>query len=286
MASLITLTTDFGLTDAYVASLKGVILTINPEAKIVDISHTIEPQCVLQAGFILANACHYFPVDVIHLLVVDPGVGSDRRNLILRTEYAYFIVPDNGALSYIVDEAFSQQETSSNASSKVLKKAYLPKGKIEAVDISNPLFWRQPVSSTFHGRDILAPVAAHLSLGIPMSNFGDHIDFVYAFPIAKPHYTSDSNLVGEILHIDHFGVLITNFTERDLPGAENIRLTLGNTTIIGLSHFYCEKSGLVVLWGSSGYLEIALPDGNAAVYLEAAVGNEVRLELDHGFAVR
>lgn len=189
MNPVITLTTDFGMTDAYVGIMKGVILGINPEASIVDICHTIQPQNVTQAAFVLSTAFPYFPQGTIHLVVVDPGVGTKRRAVILITHQALFVAPDNGVLSYVIKEA---------------------EPRFEAITISNPRFWRSPVSFTFHGRDILAPVAAHLSLGVPPREFGDVIHSLSVFPRPQPYQGAEGELVGHIIHIDRFGNLITN----------------------------------------------------------------------------
>ena len=161
---IITLTTDFGISDAYVATMKGVILSINPEAKIIDISHSIEPQDILQAAFLLNVAYRYFPKQTVHLAIVDPCVGSERQGIILKTPSALFVAPDNGILSYVINE-LSLTEGSSNQYSQEPEKVKL-KGGLEAAAITDPRFWRHPVSPTFHGRDIFAPVAAGLSLGI------------------------------------------------------------------------------------------------------------------------
>ena len=204
MATVITLTTDFGISDAYVASMKGVILSVNSKAVIVDICHSIEPQNILQAAFILGTAHHYFPKGTIHVVVVDPGVGSQRKAVILKTPSAFFLAPDNGVLSYIVNELCPEPAKPSPSISLDLKRRKLKKG-LEAIAITNPDFWRQPVSSTFHGLDIFAPVAAHLSLGVPLHKFGESISYLHAFPIPKPYRDVEGSLVGHVLHIDNFG---------------------------------------------------------------------------------
>jgi len=275
MASVITLTTDFGTSDAYVASMKGVILTVNPEAVIVDICHNIEPQNVLQAAFILSTTYRYFPEGTIHLAIVDPGVGSQQKAIILRTPTAFFLAPDNGVLSYIIDETDrmpdnSAKQTSANSEPRKLG------GGLEAVAITNQDFWHQPVSATFHGRDIFAPVAAHLSLGVTLSSFGDSLSYIYAFPMPRP-YNDRGNLIGQVLHIDNFGNLITNVRSNNLP-AEGITITIGKQQIHSISQFYAETEGLAALIGSSGYLEISLKSGNAADFLGAKAGDEIQLK--------
>lgn len=159
MSGTVTLTTDFGTADGYAAAMKGVILGINPAARLVDISHGIQAQNIPQAAFVLGTACPYFPDGTVHLVVVDPGVGTARRAVILKTPRAYFVAPDNGVLSYVVRDG-----EKADRAEKGPRHIKLPPG-LEAVSITRPRFWRQPVSATFHGRDIFAPVAARLSLG-------------------------------------------------------------------------------------------------------------------------
>jgi len=148
---------------------------------------------------------------------------------------------------------------------------------LEAVAITNPDFWRQPVSTTFHGRDIFAPVAAHLSLDVSLHKFGESISCLYAFPVLRPYHDTEGNLLGRVLHIDNFGNLITNVRDSDLPGDE-VTVEIGNQHIRGLSHFYNQGSGLAAIIGSSGYLEIALKNGNAAAFLNTKVGDEIKLK--------
>ena len=276
MAPVITLTTDFGTSDAYVAAMKGVILTINPRATIVDVCHSIESQNILQSAFILSTAHHYFPEGTIHLAIVDPGVGSQRKAIILKTPSAFFLAPDNGVLSYIIDELCptpAEPPTSTHPNIEHRKLG----ADLEAVAITNPDFWRQPVSTTFHGRDIFAPVAAHLSLDVSLHKFGESISCLYAFPVLRPYHDTEGNLLGRILHVDNFGNLITNVRNSDLPGDE-VTVEIGNQHIRGLSHFYNQGSGLAAIIGSSGYLEIALKNGNAAAFLNTKVGDEIKLK--------
>lgn len=276
MAPVITLTTDFGTGDAYVASMKGVILSINPKAVIVDICHSVQPQNILQAAFILSNAHHYFPKGTIHLVVVDPGVGSQRKAIILKTPAAFFLSPDNGVLSYIVDELETIPAEPTPHFPPVSEPRELGAG-IEAFAIANPDFWHHPVSTTFHGRDIFAPVAAHLALGVPIYKFGDSVSHIHIFPIPRPYRDSGGNLVGCVLHIDNFGNLIANFRGSDLPGGK-VTIVIGNQHIKGMSQFYAEKEGLAAIIGSSGYMEISLRNGNAAAFLKAKAGDQIGLK--------
>jgi len=272
MSAIITLTTDLGLNDAYVAAMKGVILGINPEVRLIDICHTIEPQNILQAAFVLSTAYEFFPQKTIHLVVVDPGVGTERRAIILRTPSADFVAPDNGVLSHVIQSLTKPVEDNTNLQQIELKP------ELEAVAITKPQFWRSPVSPTFHGRDIFAPVAARLSLGFRPIDFGEAIHSVTMLPFPHPYWTPDGVLVGHILHIDSFGNLITNIRSSDLPQTKQaITIEVGNQLISGLSRTYAEGKGLLALIGSSGYLEIALTRGSACALIEAKVGNELRV---------
>ena len=271
MGAIITLTTDFGLADGYVAAMKGVVLGINPEANLVDICHSIKPQNVSQAAFVLSTSCEFFPRHTIHLVVVDPRVGTDRRAIILRTPMADFVAPDNGVLSYVIQQ-YSAQPMDANQ-----QQIKLGPG-LEAVAITKSQFWRSPVSATFHGRDIFAPVAAHLSLGSPPADFGEATTSLTVLPLTRPYQAPDGTLVGHIRHIDNFGNLITSIKGSDLPKkVEAITVEVGNKIISGLSQTYGTGEGLLALIGSSGYLEISLKEGNASTFLKADVGDEVKI---------
>ena len=271
MSAIITLTTDFGLTDAYVAAMKGVILGINSEAKLIDICHTIKPQSIPQAAFVLGTTYQFFPRKTIHVAVVDPGVGTERRAIILRTPLADFVAPDNGVLSFVI-----QQSSTKLAEDKDNRQRVKLGTELEATIINKPQFWRSPVSATFHGRDIFAPIAARLSLGFSPSDFGEATDSVTMLPLSRPYQAPDGSLVGHILHIDNFGNLITNIKSDDLPRRKGtISIEVGNQLISSLSRTYAESSGLLALIGSSGYLEVSLKEGSAGAYLKAEVGDEV-----------
>ena len=211
---IITLTTDFGLTDAYVASMKGVILSINPRVTLVDITHDIPSQDIGAAAFILHTGHAFFPEGTIHLAIVDPDVGTYRRPIALVTPHATFVAPDNGLLSYIIAEA-TQASTATPLSGTWLRDTKLPTG-ITAFHLNNPDFWRKPISHTFHGRDIFAPVAAHLSLGVPLDKIGESIPSLFTFPIPHPKPQPDGSLLGHIQHIDSFGNLISDIKKEDL----------------------------------------------------------------------
>jgi S-adenosylmethionine hydrolase len=268
MGAVITLTTDFGLSDAYVAAMKGVILGINPSANLVDICHTIKPQNVSQAAFVLGTVYRYFPKGTVHLVVVDPGVGTERRAVILRTPEADFVAPDNGVLSYVI------QEYAAGPADAERRKLNSNSG-IEAVAVTESKYWLSPVSNTFHGRDIFAPAAAHLSLGTPLPQFGEKVDSLAVLPLARPRVEPDGTIKGTVLHIDTFGNLITGIKSGDLPASGTIIVEVGKEKIHGLSRTYGSGSGLVALIGGSGYLEISLVGGSANDLLKADIGDEV-----------
>lgn len=273
MNSIITLTTDFGADDAYVAAMKGVILSVNPEANIIDITHFIQPQNIPQTAFILDYTARYFPRQSIHVAIVDPGVGSERRGIVLKTPLAWFVSPDNGILSYVI-EGLSAKEEASVQYSEDGEVATLGKG-FEAVAITEPRFWRQPVSATFHGRDIFAPVAAALSLDISLYELGEKITSLNVFPVPKPSLDQDS-LTGHILHVDHFGNLITNVKNSDLPGKDALIEAAGHL-IHGITRYYAEGEQLMALIGSSGYLEISFKNASAAEFLNLGIGDEIKI---------
>jgi S-adenosylmethionine hydrolase len=274
MSPVITLTTDFGYDDPYVAAVKGAILNINPQATLVDVSHTIRPQDILQAAFILNGAYRYFPKQTIHVAIVDPGVGSERRGVILKAPSAIFVAPDNGILSYIIDDLFSIDGSSVTEETHGLTEIVFKKG-LEAAAITDPRFWRHPVSPTFHGRDIFAPVAAGLSLGISPYEFGEKINSLHVIPIVKPSLVPDGKVVAQVLHIDRFGNLITNIRSNSLPG-KDITIEVGGRRVQGMSDYYAQGEGIMAVAGSSGYLEISLRDGSACDFLGVEVGDEVK----------
>jgi S-adenosyl-L-methionine hydrolase (adenosine-forming) len=276
LAPIITLTTDFGIDDGYVASVKGVILSVNPNARIIDICNTVRPQDIQQASFILDSVLDYFPEGTIHLTVVDPGVGSNRRALIVKTPRCYLVAPDNGVLSYTLNRLYPDSKKFFTYSQISLKQKRLPENT-EGVAITNKNYFLKPTSNTFHGRDIFAPVAAHISLGVPLGKFGQSVDRVTLFSILKPR-SEFGNLVGNIIHIDHFGNLITNINKQILP-AEHFSIQIGKERINWLNEFYLEREGLIALIGSHHNLEISFTNGNAAERLNARVGDEVWIQV-------
>ncbi len=273
MSAIVTLTTDFGLTDAYVAAMKAVILSINPETKLIDITHAIKPQAIREAAFVLSMVYELFPRHTIQLVVVDPGVGTERKAIILRTPLADFVAPDNGVLSYVIQQNSSTPVDTDPGQIEL-------ESSLEAIAITRPEFWRSPVSPTFHGRDIFAPVVGYLSLGTPPMAFGEKITSLTVFPLPRPHRASGNTLIGEVLHIDNFGNLITSIRYDDLPlENKSITVRVGNRTISGLSRTYEDGKELLALIGSSGYLEISLKSGSASAFLNAKAGYKVEISM-------
>ena len=275
MSRVVTLTTDFGISDGYVASMKGVILGINPQARIIDITHAIAPQSIREASFILHTSWRYFPEGTIHVIVVDPGVGSHRRAVILKTPTATFVTPDNGTLSYVLHELSSGKEALAIPISEQVARLALPEG-CEAVSITKEEYWHKPVSSTFHGRDIFAPVAAHLSLDISPKEFGEKVEGLNAFHVPVPFKDTTGHVVGQVIHVDRFGNLITNLRSKDIP-AGGAAVEIKNQMITNTSSYYAQGKGLMALIGSSDYLELSLRDGSAAVFLGIGIGDTVKI---------
>jgi len=275
MNRLITLTTDFGLSDGFVGTMKGVILNINPQATIVDITHDIAPQNIEQGAFLFANAAHYFPANTIHVVVVDPGVGSSRRAIAMQTGETFFVAPDNGVLTTSLKLKVPSQKLDAVQESKIENQ----KSKILVVHLNRAEYWLTDISNTFHGRDIFAPVAAHLSLGVPLKTMGDPIDDWTRLAIAMPTREANGALVGKVIHIDRFGNLITNIPAEMVAGLKDARIEIGESTLRGIRQTYADAAPgeLIALVSSSGNLEIAVRQGNASVILGIGIGKIVRL---------
>lgn len=262
---IITLLTDFGTDDEYVGLMKGAILSIHPAATIIDISHRIDRHDIVQAAYAIHSSFSYFPEGTVHLIVVDPGVGTDRSLLVLQSNGHVFVAPDNGVLTLLCDDL--------NVSS--LNR------------IVNPDFFKVSVSSTFHGRDIIAPVGAHLAAGLDANELGPEIDMKDTVQLKglQARCTKNKELRGKIITIDHFGNLITNIHCEQLnlcwpAGPHNkLRIKTGSNVIEGLMETYANvpTESPVALIGSRGYLEIAVNQGNAAERLNASKGDEVWL---------
>lgn len=273
MAPVITLTTDFGTNDAYAASLKGAILSINPDSHIIDISHDIEPQNIRQAAFLIHTVHSSFPAGTMHLVIVDPGVGGVRRAVALRTPEAFFIAPDNGVLSYIIDEYCSgliqdgTMQDNGTSASTICSQLY-------AVSLIRQQYWRNPVSPVFHGRDIFAPVAAHLSLGTSLEELGERITELQTLALPHTITGADGSIEGCIIHIDTFGNLVTNIKTAQIAGADYI-VSIHRCPVKGINNYYAEMEGLGAVAGSNGYLEISCRNGSAQKQLNAVVGDKV-----------
>jgi hypothetical protein len=273
---LITLTTDFGTRDPYVAEMKGVVLQLNPRAAIVDISHHIDPQSVVQGAFVLGSAYHYFPRDTIHVAVVDPGVGTSRRAILLVTREGLFLAPDNGLLTYVLRDSPEYRAISQNRQFLESMEVAIPSG-CAAYNLSNQGLWKSPVSDTFHGRDMFAPVAAHLSLGTPPEEVGEPLRSLVCLCIPHPQWKGGT-LMGHVIHVDGFGNLITTIEGKAL--AQNmVEVLLRGRRIQGVSRSYAGDADLLAIVGSHGNLEIAVRDASAARELNAKVGDEVVVEL-------
>lgn len=285
-ARLITLTTDFGTADGYVGAMKGVILGIVPNARLVDISHEIAPQNVRQAAYVLYSTYLFFPPRTVHLVVVDPGVGSARRPIALRTPAGTFVGPDNGVFSYV--------------------RACEPDELL--VELAEPRYRLPRVSHTFHGRDIFAPAAAHLAAGVPITALGPLVRDPVTFPRPRLEVAPDS-VTGEVLHADRFGNVVTSighlmwrgdelvldpaFQEagdrgREVGGGEHVCFKAGEATVLvagqeiaGVRRTYAEiePGETLALVGSAGHLEIAVREGNAARRLGLCPGDAVMLRL-------
>jgi S-adenosylmethionine hydrolase len=260
---IITLLTDFGVQDHFVGVLKGVILNINPEAEIIDLSHSVPPYDIFQAAFLLRNAYAYFPPGTIHVVVVDPGVGTRRRPLLacVSAEKGYFVAPDNGVLSYI----------------------YAGGELGEVREVTADHYFLKPRTGTFDGRDVFAPVAGWLSKGVSFSAFGERITDYKKFEVPEPTLIQPDVLRCSVLYIDRFGNLISNLNcqrfEEHLNTSKQRQFVLrvGQSNVSKLSNSYAEgqKGELIALFGSSGFLELSVNQGNAAKLAEVGIGGNI-----------
>ena len=258
--NIITVITDFGIADTCVGTMKGVILSINSSCTIVDITHEIQPQDIRGACFALEAAYRYFPKGTIHLAIVDPGVGSSRRPLLIETEDYFFIGPDNGIFT------------------RVLTKP----DRTSVIELANASYFLSEVSATFHGRDIFAPVAAHLSKGIPPSQFGNKVSDCVLLSWPEPFIQKEGEAEGQVIHIDRFGNLVTNLTRsfmEELSGGRAFHADCAGTSIAQLvpSYAYGKQGELYCVYGSSGYLEISSVNGSARDLLKARRGDCVKI---------
>ena len=258
---LITLLTDFGLADHYVAAMKGVILGICPDARLVDISHEIKPFAIAEAAFTLSQAYPCFPAGATHLVVVDPGVGSSRRPLLAEADGHRFIGPDNGVLTFPLDRDSGAQIR----------------------HITAGAWFRQPVSKTFHGRDIFAPVAAHLASGVTASEFGGLISDPVRLDFGPPVQIEANFIEAQVLYVDRYGNIVTGIRTSDVPKIASCRfeMKLGSQVVSHYQSVYADAPAGIpfVIEGSSGYLEVSIGQGNAALAMGVSTGSKVTLRL-------
>lgn len=255
--AIITLTSDFGLLDPYVGIMKGVILGVAPDAQLVDLSHDIPPQDIDEAIYALKSASSFFPHGAVHLAVVDPGVGSDRRALLVTTERASFVGPDNGIFTFALDEPGSQ-----------------------AWSLDRPAYWLPEISRTFHGRDIFAPVAAHRACGVSPEQLGTRIKDPVRRPLLTAGRLGNSEIRGHVIHVDRFGNLISNIPVSWL-GDAIWACQVGGKRVTGPSQTYASAAAgeLLFLISSNGTAEIAVREGNASQRLGVHAGAQLRLRI-------
>lgn len=274
---IIALLTDFGTTDTYVGVMKGVMLNIAPSARFVDLTHAIQPQNVRQSAFTLLNNYRFFPAETIFLVVVDPGVGSTRIPIAVHAGDYYFVAPDNGVLSYALREI----------------------GSMKAVQLDNPNYHLSGVSNTFHGRDIFAPAAAHLAASVRLEDLGSSLNQLVTIP--EPSLRVEGKrILGEVLHIDHFGNVVTSIgllrwvaphrltlnprvgglSSLPIP-ADNVVIATGKQTVHGIEHTYGEvaRGDALAIVGSSGYLELSVNQGSFAARVDLHIGDPVEVQI-------
>ena len=258
----ITFLTDFGTTDPYVAAMKGAALSVNPDVQMVDVSHDVLPHDIVGAAYLWAWSFHYFPPQTVHVAVVDPGVGSERRILAAEVRGHVLLAPDNGLLSVVLAETSPSR----------------------LIQVTNAAYFRHPVSLTFHGRDVFAPVAAHLTLGVDLATMGQPVTDPVRLDEVDAHRVDDRTLEGVVIHVDRFGNLITNLRRKELEefaGGQlsTLELTVGDSRVGGVRKTYAEVpvGGLLAVIGSSGLLEISANRRSAADVLGVGLRAAVRV---------
>lgn len=257
--AVISLLTDFGLDDGFVGIMRGVIAGLAPGARVIDITHKVKPQHLAQGAMLLRNAYPYFPRGTIHVAVVDPGVGGSRRPIVVRTPDHFFVGPDNGLFTL----------------------AYRHEPGFKAFHLDQPRYWRSEVSNTFHGRDIFAPVAAHLALGVPPEEMGSPVENPVHLRMLEPKVT-DRKIIGKIIYADNFGNLITNIgggLKERIQAHDDVLIKAGGKSILGISLNYnsVERGQLVALFGSTGLLEVSVNFGSAMKSLQVNVDDSVEV---------
>jgi len=257
----ITLLTDFGTDDYFVGAMKGVILSVNPGAALIDISHNIPPQDIQAAAFALLACYRSFAQGTIHVAIVDPGVGSTRRPILAVAGGYFFIGPDNGILSYVLDNEADQT----------------------IFHVTSEQFFRKPLSTTFHGRDVFAPIAAALSKGLSADSFGPQIDDPVKLPALKPVVGSNGKVSGRIIHIDRFGNCVTNIERSSVSGNEQVMVMVKGKRVQAFREFYGEAGAdkkPFAIWGSAGFLEVSARNRSAAKMLGVKRGDEIVLRIE------
>lgn len=268
---IITLTTDFGINDPFVGTMKGVILDIVPEAEIVDISHAVQAFDVLDAALIISQAYSYYPTGTVHVVVVDPGVGTARRPIVASSDKYHFVAPDNGVLSLV----------------------YAREERIHVRHITSEHYFLQPVSNTFHARDIFSPVAAYLAKQVDTLKFGDEVEDYVRFAAPKPKAVEENRFRAVVLKVDRFGNLMTNITAQDVPALFQsepgpFKILVGNREVTEMRSAYAEGAPgeVFAIVGSMGFLEIAANRGAAAQLAGAGKGSEVNVVLGGAAAAK
>jgi S-adenosyl-L-methionine hydrolase (adenosine-forming) len=258
--SVITLLTDFGEQDGYVGIMKGVIWGIAPQAQIADLTHTIAPQDILEGALTLARCVPFFPPGTVHVAVVDPGVGTRRRPIAIRLGEQMFVGPDNGLATLLIEKAQAAGQS------------------VACVHLDQPAYWLAQVSASFHGRDIFAPVGAHLASGVPLQKVGSLIHDPLRLAIPQPEPTAQGWL-GQIVHIDHFGNCATNLGEAQLARRQPVTVRIKGQELHGMVQSFGERQTgeLVAMLDSDGRLAVAVVNGSAAHLLQARVGDPVEL---------
>jgi S-adenosylmethionine hydrolase len=263
---VISLTTDFGIKDGNVGVMKGVIWKIAPETQIADLSHLIAPQNIREAALILLRSAPYFPEDTVHLVVVDPGVGTERRKMAAKIGSQYYVGPDNGTITLLLEKA---------------EKMGWP---TEFVELTDPEYWLPDISYVFHGRDIFSPVAAHLTIGVPLAALGSPLEHPVRLAFPQPEKT-DSGWRGEIIHIDHFGNISSNIRIETLGDAfrdkDQITVRVADVEIKGLVNTFGERpiGELIALMGSTGNLILSVVNGSASERLNSQLGDLIEVIL-------
>lgn len=254
-SQIITLLTDFGLTDHYVGAMKGVMLGICPNAQLIDISHGVTPYAIAESAYTLAQAWQCFPAGTIHLVVVDPGVGSERRPIVVEAGGHLFVGPDNGVFDMVYGAA----------------------GEVVVREITVARYFRHPVSRTFHGRDIFSPVAAHLATGVGPAEVGHTIEDYQRLHLAKPIQTGPGQWTGRILKIDHYGNIITNLRSDEWPPHTPLQVRVGGKTIEHWADNYAQMAPGQAFFvaGSSGYVEISIREASAGYWADSPSDAEI-----------